>query len=85
MAMLSVADLTVDELKGLIYEEAAQTIRKLLADPDIGLELREDFKVELQQSLAAVQAGAKTKPIEEVYRGFLKGIDTSIEREADRI
>jgi len=83
--MSSVADLTVDELKELIREVVAQTIRELLADPDAGLELRENFKIELQQSLEAVQAGAKTRPIQEVYRGFLKGIDTSVEREAERM
>ena len=38
----------------------------VLGDPDEGLELRDDIKVKMQQSLAAVKAGAKIIPAEEV-------------------
>lgn len=70
MAMLNVADLTVDELKEIIREVVTQTIMELMADPDAGLELREDFKLELQQSLKAMQAGAKARPAKEVAQSL---------------
>lgn len=61
-----VADLTVDEFKGLIHEVVTETILELFGDPDIGLELREDMKANLQRSLTAVQAGGETIPAEVV-------------------
>jgi len=61
-----VADLTVDEFKGLMREIVAETILEMLSDPDEGLELREDMKVKLQHSLAAIQAGGKTIPAQDV-------------------
>jgi hypothetical protein len=61
-----VADLTVDEFKGLVREVVTQTMVELFGDPDEGLELREDIKANLRRSLAAVQAGGKTIPAEVV-------------------
>jgi hypothetical protein len=61
-----VADLTVDELRGLIREVVVNTITELLGDPDEGLELREDMKAGLKRSIAAVKAGGKTTPAETV-------------------
>jgi len=66
MVEATVANLTVDELKSLIREVVAQTIREELRDPDEGLELREDFEAELRASLKAVEAGAPTRSAEEV-------------------
>jgi hypothetical protein len=43
-----------------------ETIVELFSDPDMGLELREDIKANLQRSLAAVQAGGETIPAEVV-------------------
>ena len=57
-----VADLTVDEFKGLVHKVVTETIVELFSDPDMGLELREDIKANLQRSLAAVQAGGETIP-----------------------
>jgi hypothetical protein len=48
----TVADLTVDEFKTLVREVVVQTITEMIGDPDEGLELREDFRVKLQESLA---------------------------------
>ncbi len=61
-----VADLTVDEFKGLIHEVVTEIILELFGDPDTGLELREDMKANLQRSLAAVQEGGQTIHAEDV-------------------
>ena len=66
MSHSTVADLTVEEFKTLIREVVIQTLAEVFGDPDEGLELRDDLKARLQQSLAMVQAGGKTIPIEEV-------------------
>lgn len=69
MSDLSVADLTVDELRGLIRQVVTETITDLLADPDAGLELREEFEVALQRSLEQRQSGRQeTRAIEDVAR-----------------
>lgn len=71
MDVSSVAELTVDELKNLIRETVAQTIVALFSDPDAGLELQEEFQIELQRSLEAhsldaVRAGKKNRSAQEV-------------------
>jgi hypothetical protein len=66
MAYATVADLTVDQFKALMREVVIQTLSEVLGDPDEGLELRDDIKVKIQQSLAAVKAGAEIMPAEEV-------------------
>jgi hypothetical protein len=66
MAYATVADLTVDQFKALMREVVIQTLSEVLGDPDEGLELRDDIKVKMQQSLAAVKEGAKIIPAEEV-------------------
>jgi hypothetical protein len=66
MAYATVADLTVDQFKALMREVVIQTLSEVLGDPDEGLELRDDIKVKMQQSLAAVKADVKIIPAEEV-------------------
>ncbi|MCC7354342.1 MAG: hypothetical protein IT330_11350 [Anaerolineae bacterium] len=66
MAHSTVADLTIDEFKKLVRETVIQTLSEMLGDPDEGLELRDDFKIELQRSLAAIEAGGKTIPAHDV-------------------
>ena len=66
MAFTTVADLTVDQFKDLIREVVIQTLIEVLGDPDEGMELRDEIKVKIQQSLAAVKAGEKIMPAEEV-------------------
>jgi len=61
-----VGDLTVDEFKHLIHQVVTETVVELLGDPDAGLELHEDIKAKLQRSLAAVQTGDNTIPVEVV-------------------
>ena len=43
-----------------------ETLLEVLGDPDEGLELRDDFAAELRRSLAAVEAGEKTAPVQEI-------------------
>ncbi len=66
MAQTRVADLTIDELRELVRETVIQTLQDMLADPDEGLELRDDFAAELERSLAAMVAKGKTVPVQEV-------------------
>ena len=66
MARLTVADLTVDELKTLIREVVVQTLAEMFGDPDEGLELSDNLQLELRKSLAAVKTGGKTIPVREV-------------------
>jgi hypothetical protein len=58
--------LTVDEFKDLIREVVTQTMVDAFADPDKGLELREDMRDALQRSLAALEAGRETIRAEQV-------------------
>ena len=66
MTTPKVADLSVNEFRKLIREEVKQTISEMFTDPDNGLELRDEFKRELERSLNGVEAGGKTRPVEEV-------------------
>jgi hypothetical protein len=64
MAYSTVADLTIDEFKGLVKEVVSQTIIELLGDPDEGLELREEIQERLHRSLTA--SSLKTKSAQNV-------------------
>ena len=66
MSNPKVANLTVDELRKLIREEVKQTLREIFADPDEDLELRDEFRSELERSLAEVEAGGKIISAQEV-------------------
>ncbi|MBM3135553.1 MAG: hypothetical protein FJZ89_09800 [Chloroflexi bacterium] len=66
MAYSTVADLTVEQFKDLMRQVVIQTLSEVLGDPDEGLELRDDITVRMQRSLAALQAGTKTIPAQEV-------------------
>ena len=61
-----VADLTIDEFRELVREVVIQTLSEMMSDPDEGLELRDDFVEELEQSIADVKAGGKTVPAQKV-------------------
>ena len=60
MTPLKVADLTIDEFRGLVRAVIIQTLSEMLDDPDEGLKLRDDFAEELLSSLAAEETGGKT-------------------------
>ena len=61
-----VSGLSVDELRSLIHEVVFQTLKEILHDPDDGLDLQEDFKIALKQSLNDMNAGLQTQPAEVV-------------------
>ena len=65
MAHTTIADMTVDDLRKLIRETVIQTLSEMLGDPDEGLELRDEFNLELQRALATDEAG-KTISAQEV-------------------
>ena len=56
----------MEQFKDLMRQVVIQTLSEVLGDPDEGLELRDDIKVRMQRSLAALQAGTKTIPAQEV-------------------
>ena len=66
MARSTIADLTLDEFKKLVREVVIQTLLEMFGDPDDGLELNDEFKLELQRSLAIVETGSKMIPAHEV-------------------
>jgi hypothetical protein len=65
---MKVKELTIEQFKSLIEEAIEEKLEELIGDPDIGLELREEIKEGLRNSLAAGQRGEKGIPIEEVAR-----------------
>lgn len=73
MAKPTVADLTVPEFKELVREAVSQSLTELLADPDEGMVLRDDFAGALRHSLREVQAGGRTTSLSDV----LKDVGTS--------
>jgi hypothetical protein len=66
MSTPRVSNLTLNELKKLIRSEVRQTLREMLSDPDEGLELSDEFKIELQRSLDEVESGGKTQSAKKV-------------------
>jgi ribosome maturation protein Sdo1 len=65
MAHTSISDLTIDDLRKLIRETVIQTLFEILSDPDEGLELKDEFKLELQRALATDEVG-QTIPAQDV-------------------
>jgi len=70
---MKVKELTVEQFKDLIQEAIEEKLEEIIGDPDLGLELREDIKERLRNSLAARQRGEKGIPIEEVAKRCLTG------------
>ena len=60
---MKIRDLTTEQLKTLIQEAVEEKLREMLSDPDEGLELRDEVKQRLLDSLAAVERGEKGVPI----------------------
>ena len=54
-APTTVGDLSIEEFKQLVHQIVLDTLRELIADPDEGLPLREDFAAALQQTLHVVK------------------------------
>lgn len=65
MAHATISDLSVDELKKLIRQVVIQTFSEMFSDPDEGLELCDEFKLELERALATPET-SKTSPAHDV-------------------
>jgi len=63
---LTVAQITVEELKVLISETVKETLLETLRDPDVGLELRPEFESRLRESQAYVEGGGELIPLDEM-------------------
>jgi hypothetical protein len=61
---MKVTDLTIEELKKLIWDVLDEKFRELFFDPDNGLELRE----EVEQRLKASLSSKERVPFEEVKK-----------------
>ena len=68
MANSTIADLTVTEFKELVREAVSQSLTELLADPDEGMVLKDDFAEALRNSLREVQAGGRTTGLSDVLK-----------------
>ena len=66
MASAKVADLTIDELRGLIRDVMSETLRDVLDDPDQGLEIRAEMMAQIRRSLANLSSTTKTHSADEV-------------------
>ena len=65
---MKIKELTVEEFKDLVQDAIEEKLQELIGDPDTGLEVREEIKERLRNSLAARQRGEKGIPIDEVAR-----------------
>ena len=65
MTHATISDLSVDEFKPLIREVVIQTFTEMFGDPDEGLELNDEFELELQRALTTDETG-KTIPAHDV-------------------
>ena len=70
----TVSDMTVSQLRELISEVIDEKL-KVLADPDYGLELREDFLERLLAQDEAIKNGERLIPLEEVMNRL--GVDAA--------
>ena len=66
-------ELTVEQFKDLVQEAIEEKLEEIIGDPDLGLEVTEEIKERLRNSLAARQRGEKGIPIEEVATRCLTG------------
>ena len=64
---MKVKDLTVEELKILIEETVEEKLQEILGDPDSGLELTEETKKRLRESLSEMERG-EVIPVEKVAK-----------------
>jgi signal recognition particle GTPase len=63
---ITVAQMTAHELKKLIQSAFREALQEILADPDVGLELRPEFEERLRQATAYVAAGGHLLSMEDL-------------------
>lgn len=64
---MKVKELTVEQLKKLIEETVEEKFEEMLGDPDEGLELTEETKKRLRESLSQMKRG-EVIPVEQVAK-----------------
>lgn len=67
---MRVSDLTIEELRDLIYEAVETKLRETLGDPDWNLELRDDVVARLEESMAAVEKGESGISLNEIANRY---------------
>jgi len=63
---ITVAEMTVPQLKVLIQSALKDALQEVLGDPDAGLELRSEFEERLHDSVAYVASGGHLLSMEEL-------------------
>ncbi|MBN2075468.1 MAG: hypothetical protein JW762_07950 [Dehalococcoidales bacterium] len=63
---MKIKELTVGQLQALIEDTIEAKMEEILGDPDEGLELTDEAKVKIEESLAALKRGEKQIPLEKV-------------------
>jgi hypothetical protein len=64
---MQISDITLDKLRALIWETVQETLEQFFADPDKGLEVREEVQQKLIESFHRIQA-ERGIPAEEAYK-----------------
>ena len=67
---MKVADLSTDELKTLIRETVAESLADLLSDPDAGLELNDDLRLQLLAQQETVASGERGESLSDVLENL---------------
>ena len=67
---MKVSELTIEELRDLIYEAVETKLRETLGDPDWNLELRDDIVTRLEQSMEAIDKGEAGIPLNEIANRY---------------
>ena len=65
---MKVKELSVEQLRALIQQVVEEKLKELLGDPDQGLELREEVRERLKESLAALERREKYIPAQQVAK-----------------
>ncbi|MGQ9500716.1 MAG: hypothetical protein ACUVSF_04425 [Anaerolineae bacterium] len=66
--MVTVAQMTRDELREIIETAVEQKLLELLGDPDEGLPIRKAVRDRLLRQKQAVASGERGEPLEDVVR-----------------
>jgi hypothetical protein len=65
---MQVKDMTVEQLRDLIRHTVEQCLEEYLGDPDAGLEVKEEVKQKLLDSMKRKEAGESSIEPGEVYQ-----------------
>jgi hypothetical protein len=65
---MQVKDMTVEQLRDLIRHTVEQCLEEYLGDADAGLEVKEEVKLKLLESMKRKQAGENSLEPGEVYQ-----------------